>query len=85
MQIIFGNYGNNTIALIQWAHLHQKNNVYVVHVETGFAASEWQTQVKKGQALAKRYHFNAIALQANPGLPEMILDRKRFPSSQRFI
>ena len=82
MQIIFGNYGNNTIALIQWAHLHQKNNVYVVHVETGFAASEWQTQVKKGQALAKRYHFNAIALQANPGLPEMILDRKRFPSSQ---
>lgn len=80
-KIIFGNYGDNTIALIQWAHERQKKPV-VVHVETGWAALTWVQRVQQGQALAQQYGFEIIGLVANPTFPEMVVDRGRFPSQK---
>ncbi|MGB6976204.1 MAG: phosphoadenosine phosphosulfate reductase family protein [Gammaproteobacteria bacterium] len=80
MHIIFGNYGNNSIALIQWAYENKLTEVSVVHVETGWAAQEWAEQVQRGQTLARRYGFTPITLAAPATFQQLVLDRGRFPS-----
>jgi hypothetical protein len=80
MSILFGNYGNNTIALIQWAYENKLAGVCVVHVETGWTAQEWAEQVQRGQALAHNYGFTPITLTARATFQQLVLDRGRFPS-----
>jgi hypothetical protein len=80
MNILFGNYGNNTIALLQWAHENQLAAVYAVHIETGWAAIEWAERVQQGQALARNYGFIPITLQAPATFQQLVLDRGRFPN-----
>lgn len=84
MNIIFGNYGDGTIALIQWAHENALQEVVVCHVDTGFASTsdEWQHQLKKGIALAQGYGFETKVLPAVMTWSELILKRKTFPSAQ---
>jgi len=36
--VIFASYGNDSIALIQWAHEHNLKNVTVAYSDTGWAA-----------------------------------------------
>ena len=78
--IIFGNYGNNTIALIQWAHENKLDNVIVIDVETNWAAQWWSERVAAGKNLAKQYGFAATTLMAKPNFSEAVLDRGNFPS-----
>jgi hypothetical protein len=80
MHILFGNYGNNTIALIQWAYENKLLDVSVVHAETGWAAQEWADHVQRGQALASRYDFTPITLSAPATFQQLVLDRGRFPN-----
>ncbi len=84
MNTLFGNYGDGTIALIQWAHENAVSEITVCHMDTGFASSSqaWQEQVKKGQALAKAYGFNITALSSVISWSELILKREAFPSAQ---
>ena len=84
MNIIFGNYGDGTIALIQWAHENALQEVVVCHIDTGFASTsdEWQHQLKKGIALAQSYGFETKVLPAVMTWPELVLKRKTFPSAQ---
>lgn len=82
MNILFGNYGNNSIALIQWAHEQALHPVCVVHVETGWSKSGWGARVKAGQELALRYGFEVVSLIPKNNFAELVKDRKRFPSSR---
>lgn len=82
MYIIFGNFGNNTIAAIQWAYNTQLKAVTVVHVETGWSASSWSKRVQKGQALAKKYHFHTQTLYPNNDFSNLVKDRKSFPNTK---
>ncbi len=82
MQVIFGNYGDNTIALIQWAHEHKLSEITVVHIETGWAALSWQKQVEQGQLLAKKYGFNVISLRPQIPFDDLVRDRKSFPNAK---
>jgi hypothetical protein len=84
MSIIFGNYGDGTIALIQWAHEKALEDVYVCSIDTGFASTSdsWQLQLEKGQALALGYGFTVKTLPSVITWPELVLKRKSFPSAQ---
>jgi 3'-phosphoadenosine 5'-phosphosulfate sulfotransferase (PAPS reductase)/FAD synthetase len=79
MQIIFGNYGDNTIALIQWAHANSLK-VSVVSVETGWAALSWREQIERGQALAQGYGFETVSLKPTLSFQDLVRDRKSFPN-----
>ena len=82
MYIIFGNYGNETIALVQWAAEQALKNVYVVSVDTGWAAKDWEARVSQGEALAKQYYFMPVHLTAKLDFPHLIEQQQNFPSTK---
>lgn len=80
MHFIFGNYGNNTIALLQWIKDNNLNPVTVVNVDTGWGAASWQERVMQGQELAKRYEFAVITLTPSHKFEDLVRDRHSFPN-----
>jgi hypothetical protein len=82
MHIIFGNYGDNTIAVMQWSYQRQLSDVTVIDVDTGWAALRWQDRVQAGKQLAKRYFFKTITLKPPRNFAELILDRHDFPTQK---
>lgn len=86
MQIVIrSNYGDESIALIQWAHEHQltkKANITVCSINTGWAAGAWDIQVKKGQALAREYGFEVVTLEAPMYFQDLILEKRSFPTKK---
>ncbi len=82
MNIIFGNYGDNTIALIQWAYEKALKDVRVIHVNTHWAAQDWDNRVAAGRELSKRYGFEPIELQSPTTFTEMVKGRESFPSQK---
>lgn len=80
--IIVGNYGNDTIALMQWCHNQVLKQVTVVSVATGFAAHNWQDRVSESEALAAKYNFRIKQLHSKISFSELMLDRQDFPSSK---
>lgn len=82
MYIIFGNYGDNTIAVLQWAFLRQLQPVTVVHIETGWGATAWLLRVTKGLALAQKYNFAIQALKPAECFEKLIQDRGSFPNAK---
>jgi len=77
---VFGNFGNNTIALIQWCVEARLNDVVVVHVETGWAADTWERRVSKAMAYIKESGFDSVLLKPKATFQEMVIDRRHFPS-----
>ena len=82
MNIIFGNFGNQTIALIQYAHEQAFNDVYVISVDTGWAAETWQSRVEQGEALARQYGFKVVRLSSKASFADLVRDRQQFPSKK---
>ena len=82
MHIIFGNFGNETIALMQFAFEKKLQNVFVVSIDTGFADENWYIRISQAENLAKQYHFNWIRLTSNPDFSTLIRQRQQFPSKK---
>lgn len=55
--VIFASYGNDSCALIQWAHEAELEGVVVVYSDTGWAASGWAQRVEKMEAWARSLGF----------------------------
>jgi 3'-phosphoadenosine 5'-phosphosulfate sulfotransferase (PAPS reductase)/FAD synthetase len=83
MFIISASYGNDSIALIQWAHENKLiRPVTVVYIDTGWAAIDWHLRVQEGEELAHKYGFKTITIGAKRKFKELITKRKGFPSQQ---
>ncbi len=80
MWCIFGNYGNETIALIQWAYEQPLSSVYVVSIETAWAASGWEERVKAGRTLAEKYGFATVHLSAVTSFAQLMQQKRQFPT-----
>jgi 3''-phosphoadenosine 5''-phosphosulfate sulfotransferase (PAPS reductase)/FAD synthetase and related enzymes len=79
--IISVSYGNDSIALIQWAHEMGLENCFVVYCDTGWAHPEWPERVKKGMILADSYGFVTWNVKGM-GFEEMVRMKKGFPSQK---
>ncbi|MDQ2993531.1 MAG: phosphoadenosine phosphosulfate reductase family protein [Pseudomonadota bacterium] len=82
MNILFGNYGNHTIALVQWAYEFGLENVTVVNIHTGWHAEHWPARVLSGKALCARYGFQTQELEAPESFTELTLERGRLPTAK---
>lgn len=82
MHIIFGNYGDNTIALIQWAKKKSLANVTVINVATGWGDASWQEHVATGKAFARKYFFKTVTLTPQKSFEELIKEQKSFPNQK---
>ena len=60
--IIRTQYGDDSIALVQWAYENKLENVQVVYVDTGFAAESWRERIQHGEEHAKRCGFQAVRI-----------------------
>ncbi|MFN3234521.1 MAG: hypothetical protein ACE365_03785 [Gammaproteobacteria bacterium] len=80
MFIINGNYGNDTVALIQWCREAALENVVVVSVDTGWAAPDWSDRVDAGEAFARQCGFEVKRLMSPMPFTDLVKDRQCFPS-----
>ncbi len=55
--VIFASYGNDTIAMIQWAVEKGLKNVATLHNDTGWAAPWWQERVERCEAWVRTLGF----------------------------
>src|SRR5258708_4057588 len=85
--VIRSNYGNDSIALIEAIRERQAlephfKKIYVVYIDTGWAAVKWQERVAKSEKFVKQCGFEAIHLKAKVSFPELVIDRTSFPSTK---
>lgn len=80
MHVISSSYGNDSIALIQWAHETGLPDVTVTYCDTGWAAPSWPQRVERGESLAERYGFRTVRAQSI-GMAELIRMKKGWPGN----
>jgi 3'-phosphoadenosine 5'-phosphosulfate sulfotransferase (PAPS reductase)/FAD synthetase len=84
MNVISSSYGNDSIALIQWARENELREVTVVFVDTGWSAPGWLDRVEHAEKWVSEEAGFAIA-HINPlvQFEELMRIKKGFPN-QRF-
>lgn len=80
MNVISSSYGNDSVALIQWAHESNLPDVTVAYCDTGWAAPSWPKRVDRGEALAKRYGFETVRCKSL-GMAELVRMKKGWPGN----
>ncbi len=75
--IVRSSYGNDSVALIQWAHENALDGVTVLYSDTGWARRWWQTErVPEMEAWVRTLGFTA-ARTASPGMEAIVRRQNR--------
>jgi hypothetical protein len=82
MHFIFGNYGDNTIAVIQWAYQKKLSDVCVVTINTGWSALGWESRSLAGKQWAQSFGFKTEELKPSHSYSDLIRDRQSFPNAK---
>lgn len=82
MNIIIANFGNGSIALIQWAIEHQLSPLMVLSVDTGWQSEYWQQRITLAQQFLQRHQINHQHLNAQRAFEDCVKDRGSFPSKK---
>lgn len=80
MNVISSSYGNDSVALIQWARENALLNVTVAYCDTGWAAPQWPQRVERGEGLAKSYGFRTVRCKSM-GMEELVRLKKGWPGN----
>lgn len=79
--VIFVSYGNDSIALIQWALEQGLEGVAVVFTDTGWAADGWMDRVGKAEEWVHRIGFTPHRT-SSIGFRQLARDKKGIPTQQ---
>jgi len=79
--VIFCSYGNDSVAMIQWAHEQALENVHVVYTDTGWAAKFWEARVDRLEAWVRSIGFHAHRT-SSMGFRQLAFDKKGFPTQR---
>ncbi|TAK84346.1 MAG: phosphoadenosine phosphosulfate reductase [Betaproteobacteria bacterium] len=80
MNVISSSAGNDSAALIQWAHETSLPNVTVAYINTGWGSRKWPARVDRVEALALSYGFKAVRINSK-GMEQLVRERKGFPGN----
>jgi 3'-phosphoadenosine 5'-phosphosulfate sulfotransferase (PAPS reductase)/FAD synthetase len=81
VNVISSSYGNDSVALIQWARETALKDVTVTYCNTGWAAPWWHTnRVQKGEEMAELYSFKTHRCESI-GMTALVRQRKGFPGN----
>jgi 3'-phosphoadenosine 5'-phosphosulfate sulfotransferase (PAPS reductase)/FAD synthetase len=61
-RVIFASFGNDSVALIQWAYERGLRDVTVAYTNTGWAAQKWPERVRIGREWAESLGFNTVEI-----------------------
>ena len=78
VNIIFASYGNDSVALIQWAYEHKLQNVTIAYSDTGWAAQKWPARVALGESWAQSLGFETARL-TSMGMEALVAIKKAWP------
>jgi 3'-phosphoadenosine 5'-phosphosulfate sulfotransferase (PAPS reductase)/FAD synthetase len=76
--VIFASYGNDSIALIQFAHERGLRGVHVAYSDTGWAASWWPQRVERAEAWVQSLGFATHRI-ASEGMEALVQRKKAWP------
>lgn len=76
--IIFASYGNDSIALMQFAHEKNLKNVAVIYSDTGWSSPLWHERICCGEELAEYYGFTPIRIKSE-GMEALVKRKKGWP------
>lgn len=79
--VIFASYGNDSVALIQWAHEWALEGVTVVYSDTGWAAADWQARVAQMEAWVETLGFQH-SRTTSIGFRDLARQKKGFPTQR---
>lgn len=82
MNVISSSYGNDSIALIQWALENQLPDVTVVFIDTGWSADGWLERVARCEEWVRSIGFTALNIKPAVQFEELMRTKKGFPSQQ---
>lgn len=80
MYILRSNYSNNSLALIQWAHEQQLEDLTVIHVDTGWSGAGWLDCVALGEEFAHTKGFNTVHIKSPKPFADLMLMKQGFPT-----
>lgn len=79
--VIFASYGNDSIAMIQWAQEQELEGVAVVFTDTGWAGAGWMERVDRCEDWVRSLGF-APHRTTSIGFVELARRKKSFPKQQ---
>ena len=79
--VIFSSYGNDSCALIQWAHEWQLESVAVVYSDTGWATVGWEARVAEKEEWARSLGFTPYRTRSI-GFRQLAREKKGFPTQR---
>lgn len=82
MNVLIANFGNASLAMIQWAIEVQLDNFSVLSVNTGWQSGLWQQHLDKVWAYLDNNGIQYHHLKSQKNFAECVLDRGSFPSKK---
>lgn len=79
--VIFCSYGNDSVAMIQWAHEQKLEGVHVVYTDTGWAAEFWKERVDRLEVWVRSLGFHAHRTKSM-GFRQLAFEKKGFPTQR---
>jgi len=79
--VIFSSYGNDSCALIQWAHEWQLEDVAVVYSDTGWATEGWSARVAEKEEWVRSLGFTPYRT-SSIGFMDLAREKKGFPTQR---
>jgi hypothetical protein len=76
--VIFASYGNDSIALIQFAHERGLTAVHVAYTNTGWASDWWPARVELAEAWAQSLGFTTHQINSE-GMESLVMRKKAWP------
>ena len=82
INVISSSYGNDSLALIQWALENQLSDVTVVFIDTGWSAPGWLERVARCEEWVRSIGFTTVNVKPDVQFEELMRIKKGFPSQQ---
>ena len=82
MYIVIANFGNSSVALIQWIIETKLPNCTVLNVDTGWAATHWHMRIEVVTAWLLQHKLQWQCLKSIAPFAAWIRDRQEFPSAK---
>lgn len=79
--VIFSSYGNDSVALIQWAHENALEDVACVYSDTGWSTADWRTRVDNMERWVRAIGFTPYRTTSE-GFPDLARRKKGFPTQR---
>ncbi len=79
--VIFSSYGNDSCALIQWAHENVLEGVAVVYSDTGWAFSDWKERVTEKEEWVRSLGYTPYRTTSE-GFADLARRKKGFPTQR---